>query len=77
MIQSLGANAHILSVNDVYGGTFRYMTKVAETGQGVETTFLDMESANTEEITAHIRPNTKVSIVTTVPECNKTDLSDS
>jgi cystathionine gamma-lyase len=25
LIQSLGPNAHIISVNDIYGGTFRYM----------------------------------------------------
>jgi cystathionine gamma-lyase len=61
MSQSLGADAHILSVNDVYGGTFRYMTRVAGPGQGLETTFLDMETATTEEIIAAIRQNTKVS----------------
>ena len=35
VLQSLGPNAHIISVNDVYGGTFRYMTKVAKLNQGL------------------------------------------
>jgi cystathionine gamma-lyase len=61
MIQSLGVNVHILSVKDVCRDTFRYMTEVAKTSQGLETTFLEMESATTEEITIHIRPNTEVS----------------
>jgi cystathionine gamma-lyase len=30
VLQSLGHNAHIISANDVYGGTFRYMTRVAK-----------------------------------------------
>lgn len=60
VLQSLGPNAHIISVNDVYGGTFRYMTKVAKINQGLETTFVDLESADDETILAAIQPNTKV-----------------
>ncbi|KAG6894725.1 hypothetical protein C0992_004966 [Termitomyces sp. T32_za158] len=60
VLQSLGANAHIISVNDVYGGTFRYMTKVAAPIQGLETTFLDLENADDQTILAAIRPNTKL-----------------
>lgn len=60
MLSSLGPNAHILSVNDVYGGTFRYMTRVAAENQGVETTFLDLENASDEEITGALRENTKL-----------------
>ena len=59
VIQSLGAGAHVLSVNDVYGGTYRYLTNVA-TAQGVEVTFLDMEVASDQEIVDAIRPNTKL-----------------
>ncbi|KAI3602202.1 cystathionine gamma-lyase [Moniliophthora roreri] len=43
IIQSLGPSAHVISVNDVYGGTFRYITRVASTTQGVTATFLDLE----------------------------------
>ncbi|TDL25034.1 hypothetical protein BD410DRAFT_766748 [Rickenella mellea] len=56
VLQSLDRDAHVLSVNDVYGGTFRYMTKVS----GLETTFLDMETADDDAILASIRPNTKL-----------------
>lgn len=60
VLQSLGSNAHVVSVNDVYGGTFRYMRRVAAEGQGLETTFLDLENASDDEIIASIRNNTKV-----------------
>ncbi len=60
VLQSLGPNAHIISVNDVYGGTFRYMTKVAKLNQGLETTFVDLENADDDTILAAFQPNTKV-----------------
>jgi cystathionine gamma-lyase len=61
VLQSLGPGAHLLSVNDVYGGTFRYMTQVASEGQGLETTFIDLETADDDTIIASLQPNTKVS----------------
>ncbi|PFH47883.1 hypothetical protein AMATHDRAFT_66563 [Amanita thiersii Skay4041] len=60
VLQSLGPNAHIISVNDVYGGTFRYMRRVAAENQGLETTFLDLENADDDTILASIRGNTKL-----------------
>ncbi|KAJ3534865.1 hypothetical protein NM688_g7064 [Phlebia brevispora] len=60
VLQSLGPDAHIVSVNDVYGGTFRYMTKVAKINQGLETTFVDLENADDDTIVAAFRPNTKL-----------------
>ncbi|KAA1473589.1 hypothetical protein DENSPDRAFT_840056 [Dentipellis sp. KUC8613] len=60
VLNSLGPNAHVVSVNDVYGGTFRYMTRVAKENQGVETTFVDLENADEEEIRHAIRDNTKL-----------------
>jgi cystathionine gamma-lyase len=62
VIQALGPNAHIVSVNDVYGGTFRYMRRVALENQGLEATFLDLENAQDDEILASIRDNTKASL---------------
>ena len=62
MLQSLGPNAHIISVNDVYGGTFRYMRRVAQENQGLETTFLDLENADDNTIISAIRGNTKVGV---------------
>ena len=47
-------------MNDVYGGTFRYMTKVANENQGLETTFVDLEHADEDTIRGAIRENTKV-----------------
>ncbi|KAF8881772.1 Cys/Met metabolism PLP-dependent enzyme-domain-containing protein [Infundibulicybe gibba] len=55
VLQSLGPNSHIVSVNDVYGGTFRYMTRVASENQGLETTFLDLENASDDTIISAIR----------------------
>ncbi|GLB38896.1 putative cys/Met metabolism PLP-dependent enzyme [Lyophyllum shimeji] len=60
VLQSLGPGAHMISVNDVYGGTYRYMTKVASVNQGLETTFLDLENLDDETIIASIRENTKL-----------------
>jgi cystathionine gamma-lyase len=57
------ASAHIVSVNDVYGGTFRYMHRVAAENQGLETTFLDLENAGKDEILDALRDNTKVRFV--------------
>jgi cystathionine beta-lyase/cystathionine gamma-synthase len=61
VLQSLGPGAHIVSVNDVYGGTFRYMTRVAAENQGLETTFLDLENSDDDTILSSLRSNTKVS----------------
>ncbi|KAI3622408.1 hypothetical protein WG66_016015 [Moniliophthora roreri] len=65
VIQSLGPAAHVVSVNDVYGGTFRYITRVASETQGVQATFLDLEDltpGNEGEVNllAALRPNTKL-----------------
>jgi len=60
VLQSLGPNAHIVSVNDVYGGTFRYIRRVAAENQGLEATFLDLENATDDEIIASFRENTKL-----------------
>jgi len=48
---------HIVSVNDTYGGTFRYFTKVAS-NNGVDVSFIDMYDP--ENLRAAIRPNTKL-----------------
>ena len=50
-------------MNDVYGGTFRYMTRVAKENQGLETTFVDLENADEEQVKHAIRDNTKVCFV--------------
>jgi cystathionine gamma-lyase len=60
VLQSLGSNAHIVSVNDVYGGTFRYMTRVAKENQGLETTFVDLENADEAQVNEALRQDTKL-----------------
>lgn len=60
VLQSLGPGSHIVSVNDVYGGTFRYMSRVARENQGLETTFVDLETADDAAFISAIRENTKV-----------------
>ncbi|TFK47615.1 hypothetical protein OE88DRAFT_1686028 [Heliocybe sulcata] len=60
VLQSLGPNAHIISVNDVYGGTFRYMKRVAEENQGLQTTFVDLEGADDATILTAFQDNTKL-----------------
>ena len=48
---------HLLIGDDVYGGTFRYTTKVLAR-YGVEIEFIDMTDPS--KVDAHIRPNTKL-----------------
>lgn len=47
---------HFIFTDDVYGGTYRVMTKVLNRF-GIEATFVD--TSNLENITAEIKPNTK------------------
>lgn len=56
IIQSLAVGSHIISGGDVYGGTHRYFTKVANT-HGVEATFVpDL----VQDLAANLRENTKL-----------------
>ncbi|TPX32304.1 hypothetical protein SeMB42_g07634 [Synchytrium endobioticum] len=52
-----GAGSHILSVNDVYGGTYRYFTKVASSN-GIDVSFVDLEKP--EAIRKAFKHNTKL-----------------
>ncbi|KAK9711760.1 cystathionine gamma-lyase cys3 [Basidiobolus ranarum] len=49
--------SHVILVNDVYGGTYRYFTKVA-TDNGIEHTFVDL--VNPENIKPEFKENTKL-----------------
>ncbi|RUS18121.1 Cys/Met metabolism PLP-dependent enzyme-domain-containing protein, partial [Endogone sp. FLAS-F59071] len=57
IVQSLGAGSHIISVNDVYGGTYRYFTKVASQFE-IETDFVDLYDPT--NIESRFKPNTKL-----------------
>lgn len=57
LVHLLNAGDHMISVDDVYGGTYRYFNKAAAC-MNVETTFVDAtEPSNLEKA---IRPNTKL-----------------
>ncbi|RXW20209.1 hypothetical protein EST38_g5664 [Candolleomyces aberdarensis] len=60
VVQALGSGAHVLSVNDVYGGTYRYLNRVATEIQSLEVTLLDLERVDEEVIRENIRENTKL-----------------
>ncbi|KAJ2922696.1 hypothetical protein H1R20_g14390, partial [Candolleomyces eurysporus] len=60
VVQALGNGAHVLCVNDVYGGTYRYLKRVASEIQSVEVTLLDLETVDEEVIRENIRANTKL-----------------
>ncbi|KAI8066761.1 Cys/Met metabolism PLP-dependent enzyme-domain-containing protein [Gongronella butleri] len=57
ILNTLHTGSHLISVNDVYGGTYRYFTRVA-VNNGVEATFVDLDDAN--NIKGHFRENTKL-----------------
>ncbi|XP_067936563.1 cystathionine gamma-lyase-like [Watersipora subatra] len=57
MIHTLKAGDHIVSIDDVYGGTNRYFSTVASKF-GVEVTFCDM--TNSENLRAAMKPSTKI-----------------
>ncbi|KAJ7274304.1 Cys/Met metabolism PLP-dependent enzyme-domain-containing protein [Mycena haematopus] len=59
VIQSLGSDAHIIAVNDVYGGTWRYMMRVAKELSGLSVSWVNPEGS-AEEVRAALRPNTKL-----------------
>ena len=73
VIQSLPVNSHIISGGDVYGGTHRYFTQVANT-HGVEATFVGDLAADIE---SQIRENTKLVWLETPsnPTLSVTDIS--
>ncbi|PLR93778.1 bifunctional cystathionine gamma-lyase/homocysteine desulfhydrase [Bacillus sp. T33-2] len=53
---------HVILTDDVYGGTFRVMTKVLNRF-GIDSTFVD--TSNIDNIEANIRPNTKAVYIET------------
>ncbi|ROV87754.1 hypothetical protein VSDG_09730 [Cytospora chrysosperma] len=56
ILQSLAAGSHVISVSDVYGGTHRYFTQVAQ-AHGVRVTFTPEIEV---DISAHITDDTRL-----------------
>ncbi|MCH8549051.1 MAG: cystathionine gamma-synthase [Balneolaceae bacterium] len=57
VIKTLRPGDHVISTNDLYGGTYRLFTQVFEP-YGIEFTFVDM--TRTEEIEKAVKKNTKL-----------------
>ncbi|KAJ3335664.1 hypothetical protein HDU93_004760 [Gonapodya sp. JEL0774] len=57
IINMVPTGSHVILVNDVYGGTFRYMTKVAAQN-GVEYDFVELRDPN--NLIKYIKPNTRL-----------------
>jgi len=57
IINLLKAGDHVISIDDVYGGTNRFLSRVANT-QGIETSFVDLTDPNILKNT--IKSNTKL-----------------
>ncbi|KAI8809391.1 Cys/Met metabolism PLP-dependent enzyme-domain-containing protein [Cladochytrium replicatum] len=58
LVHLVKAGGHVVVVNDTYGGTFRYFTKVAEPVNGVEVTFVDLRNA--ENLKGALKENTQM-----------------
>lgn len=58
VIHMLNAGDHVISVDDVYGGTNRYFNKVARPSMGLDFTMIDFSDPSALE--AAIKPNTKM-----------------
>ena len=58
----LKAGEHLISVDDVYGGTNRYFNRVAKPTMNLDITFVDFNEPGALE--AAIKPNTKVRRIT-------------
>lgn len=58
VLDILPQNSHIISINDVYGGTFRLFDKVRSKTAGLTADFIDMKAP--EDIEKYIKDNTKM-----------------
>ncbi|ORX54226.1 hypothetical protein BCR36DRAFT_581857 [Piromyces finnis] len=57
IINLLKSGDHVISIDDVYGGTNRFLSRVANT-QGIETSFIDI--SDSELLKSTIKSNTKL-----------------
>jgi cystathionine beta-lyase/cystathionine gamma-synthase len=58
ILESLGRDAHIIALDDLYGGTYRLFDKVKRVSAGLDVTYLDFR--NPDELEHAVRPNTKM-----------------
>ncbi|HVY58689.1 MAG TPA: PLP-dependent aspartate aminotransferase family protein [Xanthobacteraceae bacterium] len=57
-LECLGQGAHVIAVDDLYGGTRRLFERVRKESMGLEVTYVDLTDASRLE--AAIRPNTRL-----------------
>ncbi|KAI9341160.1 Cys/Met metabolism PLP-dependent enzyme-domain-containing protein [Obelidium mucronatum] len=57
VLNLLQSGSHVIAVNDVYGGTFRYLTNVANSN-GIQVDFVDM--FDPENVRRHLKTNTRL-----------------
>lgn len=58
IMQLLNSGDHVLCIDDVYGGTQRYLRKILSERQGMEVTLIDFDNEN--EVRKAIKSNTKI-----------------
>ena len=58
MLELFPAGAHIIAMDDVYGGTFRLFERVRKTSQNLSIDYVDL--TDIEKVEAAIRPETKL-----------------
>ena len=58
IIDLLPKNSHIISVNDLYGGSFRLFEKVKKITAGISVDYINLDSE--DDILRHIKENTKM-----------------
>lgn len=58
IMNTLSSGDHILCVDDVYGGTQRYMRRILNEKQGIKVDFVDFGDLNI--VRKNIKPNTKI-----------------
>ncbi len=58
ILELVDSGAHVIAMDDLYGGTFRLFDKVRERSAGLEFSFVDL--SDIDAVRAAIRPNTKM-----------------
>ncbi|HYC01725.1 MAG TPA: cystathionine gamma-synthase [Azospirillaceae bacterium] len=58
VLELLDAGAHVIAMDDLYGGTYRLLERVRKRTQGLQITFVDM--SDIAKVEAAIRPETKM-----------------
>lgn len=63
ILELIGAGSHVITGDDLYGGTFRLMDKVRQHSAGLTFSYVDL--ADPEAVVAAIRPETRMILVET------------